>query len=79
MTAPTAKLETPNDLAKSGMAGMMTPKPMATEKETAVRTATSLGSPSKGFFTFTSDPIHVGQRRDLHLIEGGFLAARAQK
>ena len=49
---------------------------MATEKAIAVSTATSLGSPSKGFFTFTSDPIHVERQRDLHLIEGGSLLTR---
>ena len=49
---------------------------MATENAIAVRTATSLGSPSKGFFTFTSDPIHVERQRDLHLIEEGSLLAR---
>ena len=68
MTAPTAKLETPNDLAKSGMAGMMTPYPIATEKETAVRTATSLGRPSKGFFTVASDLTLFSQPRGPHLI-----------
>ena len=48
MTAPAAKLLTPKSLANSGIAGARIPKPRATEKATAVRTATSGGRDPKG-------------------------------
>ncbi|MFM7452142.1 MAG: hypothetical protein ACKO2M_06675 [Actinomycetota bacterium] len=40
--------ETPNDLAKIGIAGIINPKPTATRKEIEVNTATSLGRSLKG-------------------------------
>lgn len=47
---PIKVFETPNDLAKIGIAGIIKPKPTATRKEIEVNTATSLGSPLKGEF-----------------------------
>ena len=39
---------TPNDLAKIGIAGIISPKPTATRKDIEVNTATSLGRSLKG-------------------------------
>ena len=48
MINPIKVFETPNDLAKIGIAGIMSPKPTATRKEIEVKTATSLGRSLKG-------------------------------
>ena len=48
MINPIKVFETPNDLAKIGIAGMISPKPTATRKEIEVNTATSLGRSLKG-------------------------------
>jgi hypothetical protein len=45
---PIAALFTPNDLAKTGIAGMMIPKPTATKKDAATRIDTSRGRSLKG-------------------------------
>ncbi len=45
---PIKVFETPNDLAKIGIAGIINPKPTATRKEIEVKTATSLGRSLKG-------------------------------
>jgi hypothetical protein len=45
---PIAALLTPNDLAKTGIAGMMIPKPTATKKDAATRIETSRGRSLKG-------------------------------
>jgi hypothetical protein len=45
---PIAALLTPNDLAKTGIAGMMIPKPTATKKDAATRIDTSRGRSLKG-------------------------------
>src|SRR6478609_11714404 len=63
-TAPAAKLLTPNSLANSGIAGATTPKPRATEKATAVRTATSGGSEAKGFRRARIRPPTLADRDD---------------
>ena len=44
MIKPTAVVLTPKVLAKSGIAGMIIPKPTATKKPTTERIKTSLGS-----------------------------------
>ncbi len=48
MINPIKVFETPNDLAKIGIAGIINPKPTATRKEIEVKTATSLGRSLKG-------------------------------
>ena len=48
MINPIKVLETPNVLAKIGIAGIISPKPTATRKDIEVNTATSLGRPLKG-------------------------------
>ena len=48
MINPIKVFETPNDLAKIGIAGIMSPKPTATKKDIEVNTATSLGRSLKG-------------------------------
>ena len=40
---PIAALLTPNDFAKTGMAGITMPKPTATKKDAAIRIETSRG------------------------------------
>jgi hypothetical protein len=45
---PIAALFTPNDLAKTGIAGMIIPKPTATKKDAAIRIDTSRGKSLKG-------------------------------
>ena len=45
---PIAALFTPNDFAKTGIAGITIPKPTATKKEAAMRIETSRGRPLKG-------------------------------
>ena len=45
-TAAAAVFETPNSLAKRGIAGKTMPNPTATAKATAVKTATSRGIPA---------------------------------
>jgi hypothetical protein len=45
---PIAALLTPNDLAKTGIAGMIIPKPTATKKDAATRIDTSRGRSLKG-------------------------------
>ena len=45
---PIAALFTPNDLAKTGIAGMIIPKPTATKKDAAIRIDTSRGRSLKG-------------------------------
>ena len=45
---PIAALFTPNDLAKTGIAGMTIPKPIATKKDAAIRIDTSRGRSLKG-------------------------------
>jgi predicted P-loop ATPase/GTPase len=45
---PIAALFTPNDLAKTGIAGMTIPKPTATKKDAAIRIDTSRGRSLKG-------------------------------
>jgi hypothetical protein len=45
---PIAALLTPKDLAKTGIAGMMIPKPTATKKDAATRIDTSRGRSLKG-------------------------------
>ena len=45
---PIAALFTPNVLAKTGIAGMMIPKPTATKKDAAIRIDTSRGRSLKG-------------------------------
>jgi hypothetical protein len=45
---PIAALFTPNDLAKTGIAGMIIPKPTATKKDAATRIDTSRGRSLKG-------------------------------
>lgn len=49
ITRPIAVLLTPKEAANKGIAGMIRPKPTATKKATADRTATSLGSSLNGF------------------------------
>ena len=58
---PTSVFDTPKDLAKIGMAGMINPKPTATRNEIAVNTETSLGKPLKGELIF------IPKIRRLHL------------
>ena len=48
MINPIKVFETPNDLAKIGIAGIISPKPTATRKDIEVNTATSLGRSLKG-------------------------------
>jgi hypothetical protein len=48
MIKPIRVLETPNVLAKIGIAGMIKPNPTATRNEIAVSTETSFGSPLNG-------------------------------
>ena len=48
MINPIKVFDTPNDLAKIGIAGIINPKPTATRKEIEVNTATSLGRSLKG-------------------------------
>ena len=48
MINPIKVFETPNDLAKIGIAGIINPKPTATRKDIEVNTATSLGRSLKG-------------------------------
>lgn len=48
MINPTKVFDTPNDLAKMGIAGIISPKPTATRKDIEVNTATSLGRFLKG-------------------------------
>jgi hypothetical protein len=45
---PIAALLTPKDLAKTGIAGMIIPKPTATKKDAATRIDTSRGRSLKG-------------------------------
>ena len=45
---PIAALLTPNDFAKTGIAGITMPKPTATKKEAAIRIETSRGSSLNG-------------------------------
>jgi len=45
---PIAALLTPNDLAKTGIAGITMPKPTATKKDAAIRIETSRGRSLKG-------------------------------
>jgi hypothetical protein len=45
---PIAALFTPKDLAKTGIAGMIIPKPTATKKEAAIRIETSRGRSLNG-------------------------------
>ena len=45
---PIAALLTPKDLAKTGIAGMMIPKPTATKKDAATSIETSRGRSRKG-------------------------------
>ena len=45
---PIAALFTPKDFAKTGIAGITMPKPIATKKEAATRIETSRGSSLKG-------------------------------
>ena len=45
---PMAALFTPNVLAKTGIAGMIIPKPTATKKDAAIRIDTSRGRSLKG-------------------------------
>ena len=45
---PIAALLTPNDLAKTGIAGITIPKPTATKKDAATRIETSRGSSLNG-------------------------------
>ena len=45
---PIAALLTPNDLAKTGIAGITMPKPTATKKDAATRIDTSRGRSLKG-------------------------------
>lgn len=45
--SPTAELFTPKDLANSGIAGMMMPKPSATKNDADTRTLTSRGNPAR--------------------------------
>ena len=47
---PIKVFETPNDFAKIGIAGIISPKPTATRKDIEVNTATSLGRSLKGEF-----------------------------
>ena len=63
-TAPAAKLLTPNSRANSGIEGATTPKPRATEKATAVRTATSGGSEAKGLRRARIRPPTLADRDD---------------
>ena len=48
MINPIKVFETPNDLAKIGIAGIMSPKPTANKKDIEFNTATSLGRSLKG-------------------------------
>jgi hypothetical protein len=48
MINPIKVFETPNDLAKIGIAGIINPKPTATRKDIEVNTATSLGRSLNG-------------------------------
>ena len=52
MIRPTAALLTPNDRAKSGIAGTMIPKPTATKKDATTRTLTSRGRSRSGDCSF---------------------------
>ena len=45
---PIAALLTPNDFAKTGIAGITMPKPTATKKDAAIRIETSRGRSLKG-------------------------------
>jgi hypothetical protein len=45
---PIAALFTPKDFAKTGMAGITIPKPMATKNEATMRMETSRGNPLNG-------------------------------
>ena len=45
---PIAALFTPNDLAKTGIAGITMPNPTATKKDAAIRIDTSRGKSLKG-------------------------------
>ena len=45
---PIAALLTPNDLAKTGIAGITMPKPTATKKDAAMRMETSRGKSLNG-------------------------------
>ena len=62
MTAPAAKLLTPNSRANNGIEGATTPKPRATEKATAVRTTTSGGSEPNGLRSARTRPPLSGDR-----------------
>jgi len=59
---PIAALLTPNDLAKTGIAGITMPKPTATKKDAAMRIDTSRGRSLKGE---RIKPSTLDQRRHL--------------
>ena len=52
MINPINVFVTPKVFANMGMAGIMSPKPIATKKEIVVSTDTSRGSPLNGEFNF---------------------------
>jgi hypothetical protein len=62
MINPIKVFETPNDLAKIGIAGIINPKPTATRKEIEVNTDTSLGRPLKGEFNLILNQAFLAKR-----------------
>ena len=62
MINPIKVFETPNDLAKIGIAGIINPKPTATRKEIEVKTATSLGRSLKGDLNLILDQAFLAMR-----------------
>jgi len=62
MINPIKVFETPNDLAKIGIAGIINPKPTATRKEIEVKTATSLGRSLKGELNLILDQAFLAMR-----------------
>jgi hypothetical protein len=63
MINPIKVFETPNDLAKIGMAGIMSPKPTATRKDIEVNTATSLGRSLKGELNLILNQAFLAMRK----------------
>jgi len=56
---PIAALFTPNDFAKTGIAGITIPKPTATKKDAATRTETSRGRSLNGDLLLIGDQVYL--------------------
>jgi hypothetical protein len=56
---PIAALFTPNDFAKTGIAGITMPKPTATKKEAATREETSRGRSLNGDFILIEGGVYL--------------------